>query len=173
MRREDFGQRLRIGKRLGQQIEHGAQLTWQQALGGLDQVAGEGCQAEFSGIGQGFQHQAAGSLGGKGPAAALLGVSAKRHDQLAVGDAGRAGGDAAQAAEAAVNVGQGIFQLDLALENGFHQHDPAARRVHLIAQDRIRGADGQAKTAMHAGANGMRHRLAHHSQGFYGNIMLH
>ena len=69
-------------------------------------------------------------------------------DQLVVLHARRAGGDARHAAEAAVEMGH-ERRRDL-LVPLLHQHDPPARRVHLLAPEHVGRAGGQAEAAVDA-----------------------
>ena len=72
-------------------------------------------------------------------------------DQLVVLDARRAGGHAGHAAEAAVEVdAQLVRRLRAGLVADPHQHDPAARRVHLVLEDRVARARRQAEAAVDA-----------------------
>jgi len=75
----------------------------------------------------------------------------RRLDQLLVLHAGRAGGDAGHAAEALVDVvHEGVGHADLALGGQLHQRDAAARRIHLLAPQKVRRAGGEAEAAVHA-----------------------
>lgn len=64
------------------------------------------------------------------------------------GEAGRLAGAAGQAA---VEMLLGFAGDGAALQRGLNQINPSARTIALIAQQLIRGANGGAKTAMHAG----------------------
>ena len=87
----------------------------------------------------------------QGPPVVFLYVGAAVVDQLGVVDAGRAGGDAGQARQAAVDVGHRLLRRGAArLQHGLDQLDPAPRTVTLIAQQDIGRTGRRAKTAMHA-----------------------
>src|SRR5690606_36217848 len=62
----------------------------------------------------------------------------------------RAGGHARHAPEAGVDVLHQRGRHRLALEALLHEMDPPARRVHLLAPQRVRRAGGQAEPAVHA-----------------------
>ena len=94
-------------------------------------------------------------------------------EQCAVLDARGAGGDAAEAAEAAVNVRLRLCGGQAALQHGFHQHDAAARRVGFVAQQLVGGAGGQAKAAMHTRADCVGHGWRLCAKLFNGNVVLH
>ena len=80
-----------------------------------------------------------------------LELRARVLDQLVVLHPGRAGGHARHAAEAAVEV-RHERRRDLVVPL-LHQHDPPARRVHLLAPEHVRRAGRQAEAAVHAVAD--------------------
>jgi hypothetical protein len=98
---------------------------------------------------------------------------AKRHDELTVADAGGAGRFAGEAAEAPIDVGPRVVERQIALECLFHQHDSAARRVHLLAEHLVGRAGGEAETAVDAGGDGASHRLAVSAEVSGGDLVLH
>ena len=80
-----------------------------------------------------------------------LHLRARLEDELVVLDAGRAGGDARHAAEAAVEVRAHLRRgLAALLVADAHEHDAPARRVHLVLEDRVARARGQAEPAVDA-----------------------
>ena len=86
------------------------------------------------------------SSGGRSKFRSICG--ARVLDQLVVLHPRRAGGHAGHAAEAAVEVlDHRRRDLLVAL---LHQHDPPARRVHLLAPQHVGRARGQAEAAVHA-----------------------
>jgi hypothetical protein len=80
-----------------------------------------------------------------------LDLTASVFDELVVFDAGRAGGHACHAPEAAVDV-----RLEDIVERGFaeggftHEPDASAWRVHLFAPEDISRTGGEAEAAVHA-----------------------
>src|SRR5438270_930449 len=85
-----------------------------------------------------------------GNAARFFRARAEGREQIAVRDAARARGLAGEAAEAAVHVRQRVGEWERAFEHLLHQHDAAARRVHLLAQFAVGRAGAEAETTMHA-----------------------
>jgi hypothetical protein len=160
-------------QRLGQQRQHGLDLRGQQALNEAAQAAHRRCRAEAAGVGQRLAHQRARQPVHRAAFACGLGVCPIRHQQLAVFHAGRTGGHAPKAAQAAVDVGRGVFGLDLALQHVLHQHNSSARRVHFLAEQLVGRADRQAETAVHAHADGLGHRFAARANLVNRDHMLH
>src|SRR5262249_48956367 len=75
-------------------------------------------------------------------------------DQPVVLDAGRARGHARHAAEALVDVRDHLGRdLGALLVADAHQHDPPARRVRLVLEDRVAGACGQVEAVVHVVAD--------------------
>ena len=101
------------------------------------------------------------------------GVGAERRQQIAIGHAGRAGGRAGQAAEAAVDVRLHVVERQRAFEHALHQHDAAARRVHLLAELAVGRARRQAEAAVHAGRHGVRHVRAGRPERLGVDVVLH
>src|SRR3989441_8381907 len=78
-------------------------------------------------------------------------LGARRLEERAEADARGTRGLARPAAETEVDVtGEGLGQRDASLGRGPHQVDPAARRVHLLAQHPVRWTLGQADAAVDA-----------------------
>ena len=77
-------------------------------------------------------------------------------DSLAVAHARGAGGLAAEAAEAGVEVldQRGIVRTELAALERAHEHDPAAGAVRLVAGGEVGRAGGKAEPAVNAGIEG-------------------
>src|SRR4030095_8638119 len=71
-------------------------------------------------------------------------------EQAAVVDAGRAGGLARAAGEAAVEVELGLDGRLCALEHLLDEIDPPARAVELVPEDLVGGAGGRAEAAVDA-----------------------
>ena len=105
-------------------------------------------RAHAAGAREQLEHEpAVGGVGG-GPLEVSLHLGAGVLEQLVVLDPRRAGRDAGHAAEAVVEVlHERGGDLVVAL---FHQHDPPARRVHLLAPENVGGAGGQAEAAVNA-----------------------
>ena len=83
--------------------------------------------------------------------AAGLGLGAGVLEQLGVVHARRAGGHAREAAEAEIHfVGEGLRRLKLAVGDGAHEGDAAARGVALELGGVVGRAGGQAEAAVHA-----------------------
>jgi hypothetical protein len=61
----------------------------------------------------------------------------------------------------------------MAFQNFFHQKNASARRVHLLPQNFVSRAGGQAKATVDATGNGMGHGLALGAKRLDGNVMLH
>src|SRR3954471_2048607 len=99
-----------------------------------------------------------------GPLAPRPGVRAlelrpRALDQLVVLHAGRTGGHAGHAAQAAVEVRDHLGRDLLALLVADpHQQDAPARRVHLVLEDGVARARGQAEAAVHAVADQVQRR---------------
>ena len=91
-------------------------------------------RAQPAGCGEGLEHEAPERAGRRASVGVALDLSPRVLDQLVVLHAGRAGGDAGHAPEAAVDVrdelGRHLGCRPRARR--LHQHDPAARRVHLL-----------------------------------------
>ena len=98
---------------------------------------------------------------------------AKGGQQVGVLDAGRAGCFAGHAAEAPVNMRQGLFQGEALLQYILHEDDATSRGVHFLSHDLVGGTGGQAETAVYAGLDGVRHQSAHGSQLFLVDRVLH
>ena len=80
-----------------------------------------------------------------------LDLLARVLDQQVVAHARRAGRHAGHAAEAVVEVADHRVRQDAVLLQPLaHQHDPAARRVHLLVPEHVRRARRQAEAAVHA-----------------------
>lgn len=74
-------------------------------------------------------------------------------DQVRVVDLDRAGGDAGQAGQAAIEVMHGLFvRRPTLFQHGADQVDAAARGIVLVAAQHIGWASGGAEAIMHAGA---------------------
>jgi hypothetical protein len=52
-------------------------------------------------------------------------------------------------------------------EHLFHENDAASRRIHLLAEFSIRGASGEAKTAVYASLHGASHVRAEGAEFFW------
>ena len=83
----------------------------------------------------------------------LLDIGARMVDEVHEMHARRAGGHAAQAAQAAIDVPDRLFVGDPAiLQHVLDEVDAPARAVALVAQEHVGGAHGGAEAAMHAAA---------------------
>jgi hypothetical protein len=83
--------------------------------------------------------------------AALFGFRAGVFEQFGVIHAGGAGGLASEAAEAEIHfLAERPGWFELAISDGAHQRDSAARAVALDFGGVVSGAGGQAKAAVHA-----------------------
>ena len=169
-RRRYLGPGFCSGKRIGNQFQHPLPSTGRYRFG---EAAGQHRQAEAGGIGECLRHKK--SPRPLQPSALYmpLGKRAKRTDQVAVRHAAGTGRLAGEAAEAAVDMRRGGSKTERALEHLLHQHDPPARRIHLLPQFLVGRAGGETKTAVHAGRYCLRHRLSKWSQRFARNGVLH
>ena len=102
----------------------------------------------------------------EGTASLFLRERTEGREQIAVGDTARARGFAGEATEAAVHMRQRVGERERAFEHLLHEHDAAARRVHLLAEFAVRRARGEAESAMHARLDGARHGRSKRAVGF-------
>ncbi len=87
---------------------------------------------------------------GASPLVPSIDLLARRLDQLVVLHAARAGGDARETAEALIEVADHLIGHRLTFEPLGHQVDAAARRVHLLPPQDIRGTRRKTEATMHA-----------------------
>jgi hypothetical protein len=100
-------------------------------------------------------------------------MRAERRQQIPIGDTGRTGRGAGQAAEAAIDVRLHVGERELTFERRLHQQDAPARRVHLLAQLAIGRARRQAEPAVDARRDRVRHVLAGRPERLGVDVMLH
>ena len=93
----------------------------------------------------------------EGAAGALsLDVGTRGFDQLAIGNRGGTHRLAGAAAEAEIEVrGGGVGEADAPLRHGLDEEDPAARRIHLGAENGKGRAIGEAEAAVHAAVDAL------------------
>ena len=81
-------------------------------------------------------------------------LRARSFDELAVIHPGRARGHASHTAEAGVKMADPLgSHLRRSFGGELHQVDAAARRIHFLAPENVRGTRGQTKTAVNALVN--------------------
>jgi hypothetical protein len=154
-----LGKRPLLWQRLRNQLQHRGGALGREPPERSGQATQPGRGPEATRIGQRLGEDEPQQAVAQAALAALLGVGPVGGDELVVAHARGAGRDARVAPHAAVDERGCLLDLERALEHLLHQEDPAAGRVHLLAEDDVGGARGQAEAAVDALLDGRGHLL--------------
>ncbi len=158
-RRIDLAGALARRRRLvaGREAQHGGQPLQAERCSTRRERLGEQSrhhrQPEQRRIGEHAREQPAHGAIEQRPPVGLLDVRAGVIDQMHVMHAGRTGGHAGEARQAAVDMLDHVGgRRPVLLQHVLDQIDAPARRIELVAEQHIGRAGGGAEAAMHAGA---------------------
>ena len=164
---------LRRRDRRRNHLKHGPYRPRKQSFHPLSvfpQLHGE---SKSTWVRQGLQHHLTSESLEPTPRALTVGVVAKRTDQLAITNTRRTIGFTGKASETSIHRGNRFLNSQIPLKHLFHQKNSTTGRVLLLTQLLIGRAAWQAKAAVNAFLNRIRHCLAHRTKLFFSNIVPH